>query len=191
MSSGPVLHFYQIPLKYSKGNLCYRADTKSFSNKTKGDNSKTKKARVVNLVCDTSSRPDLHFYQVSSKDSKGCSSYRADKKFYADADTDDDGVRPKNNMSPPPPPPHTHTQPLVGGGGGGGDIIFPLAIPNQININAHIKFCKKKYKKTDIYNSYHLEMKKKKMDGGRDIYTRDRWMINLKPYTRPLSYWGV
>ena len=38
-----------------------------FSNKTKGDNSKSKKARIVNLVCDTSSRPNLHFYQVSSK----------------------------------------------------------------------------------------------------------------------------
>ena len=39
------------------------------------DNSKSKKARDVNLVCDTSSHPDLHFYQVSSKYSKGYSSY--------------------------------------------------------------------------------------------------------------------
>ena len=29
------------------------------------------------------SHPDLHFYQVSSKDFKGHSSYRVDKKFYA------------------------------------------------------------------------------------------------------------
>ena len=41
-------------------------------------------------------------YQVSSKYSKGYSSYRADKKFYADADADANGIRPKNNMSPPP-----------------------------------------------------------------------------------------
>ena len=77
MSSGPVLHFCQVPSKYSKGYSSYRADTKSFSNKTKGDNSKSWKARVVNLVCDTSSHPDLHFYQVSSKYSKGF----VDKKF--------------------------------------------------------------------------------------------------------------
>ena len=46
---------------------------------------KVRKSRVVNLVCDTSSRPDLHFYQVSSKYSKGYSSYKADKEFYGDA----------------------------------------------------------------------------------------------------------
>ena len=73
--------------------LSYRADMKSFSNPTKGDNSESKKARVVNLVCNMSFRPDLHFYQVSSNYSKGYSRYRADKKFYADA----------NNMSPPTP----------------------------------------------------------------------------------------
>ena len=54
--------FCQVPSKYSKGYSSYRADTKSFSNKTKGDNSKSKKARVFNLVCDTSSRPDLHVH---------------------------------------------------------------------------------------------------------------------------------
>ena len=107
MSSGPVLHFCQVPSKYSKGYSSYRADTKSFSNKTKGDNSKSKKARVVNLVCDMSSHPDLHIYQVSSKYSKGYSSYRADKKFYADADR----IQPKNSMYPP--------HPLVWGEGGG------------------------------------------------------------------------
>ena len=51
------------------------------SNITKGDNAKSKKGRVVILVRDTSSGPVLHFYQVSSKYSKGYSSYRADKKF--------------------------------------------------------------------------------------------------------------
>ena len=29
-SSGPVLHFCQVPSKYSKGYLSYRVDTKSF-----------------------------------------------------------------------------------------------------------------------------------------------------------------
>ena len=45
--------FYQVPSKYSDGYLSYRADTNSISNKTKGDNSKRKKARVVTLVYDT------------------------------------------------------------------------------------------------------------------------------------------
>ena len=65
MSSGPVLHFCQVPLKYSIGYSSYRADEKSSSNKTKGDNSKSKKGRVVILVCNTFSAPVLHFYQVS------------------------------------------------------------------------------------------------------------------------------
>ena len=63
-SSGPVLHFCQVPSKYSEGYSSYRADTKS-SNKTKGDNSKSKKGRVVILVHNTSSGPVLQFYQVS------------------------------------------------------------------------------------------------------------------------------
>ena len=32
---------------------------------TKGDNAKSKKGRVVILICDMSSGPVLHFYQVS------------------------------------------------------------------------------------------------------------------------------
>ena len=131
--SGPVLHFCQVPSKYSKGYSCYRVDTKSFSNKTKGYNSKSKNARVANLVCDMSSHPDLHFYQVqrvitpkvrkpelsilyvtlhpdlhfyqvSSKYSKWYSSYRGDKKFYAHADDNANGIHPKNNVPHPPPP---------------------------------------------------------------------------------------
>ena len=79
MLSHPFLHFCQVPSKYSEGYTSYRADPKFFSNKTKGDNSKSKKAWVVNLVWNTtSSRPDLNFYQVSSKYSKGFSSDRAD-----------------------------------------------------------------------------------------------------------------
>ena len=76
MSSRPVLHFYQVSSKYSTEYLSYRADTKSMHNhcqilfyistwyhpnilkgspiteqtrnlfQTKGDNSKSKKARV-------------------------------------------------------------------------------------------------------------------------------------------------
>ena len=101
MSSGPVLQFCQVLSKYSKGYSSYRPDEKFISNKTKGDISKSKKARVVNLVCDTSTGPVLHFYQVSSKYSKGYSSYRADKKFYANAY----GICPKNNVTAPPSPP--------------------------------------------------------------------------------------
>ena len=100
MSSGPVLHFSQVPSKYSKGYLSYRVDTNSFSNKTKADNSKSKKGGFVIFVRDILSGPVLHFYQVSSKYSKGYSSYRADKKFYAKADAN--GIHPKNNMSPTP-----------------------------------------------------------------------------------------
>ena len=53
-----------------------------FKNITKGNNSKSKKAIVVNLVWTR------------------YLSYRADKKFYADADAN--GIRPKNNMFPTP-----------------------------------------------------------------------------------------
>ena len=97
-SSHPVLHFYQVPSKYSKGYLSYSADMKSISNKTKRNNSKSQKARVVILECDRSSHPVLHFYQVSSKYSKGYSSYRADKKFQADIAAN--GIRPIKSMSP-------------------------------------------------------------------------------------------
>ena len=66
--------------KYCEGYSSYRADKKSNSNKRRGNNSKSKKARVVILVHNTSSRPVLHFYQVSSKYAVGYSCYRADKK---------------------------------------------------------------------------------------------------------------
>ena len=65
MSPCPILHFYQVSSKYYEGYSSYRADKKSISNKTKEDNSKSKKARVVILVCDMSSGPVLHFNQVS------------------------------------------------------------------------------------------------------------------------------
>ena len=77
-SSCTVLHFYRVRSEYSEGYSSYRADTKSISNKTKGSNSNSKKAKVVILVRDTSSCSVLHFYQVSSKYSIEFSSYRAD-----------------------------------------------------------------------------------------------------------------
>ena len=55
-------------------------DKKSNSNTRRGDNSKSKKAEVVILVCDMSSGPVLQYYQVLSKYSKECSTYIADTK---------------------------------------------------------------------------------------------------------------
>ena len=55
-------------------------DMKSNSKTRWGDNSKSKRDRVVILVCNLSSSPILHFYQVSSKYSKRYSCYRADTK---------------------------------------------------------------------------------------------------------------
>ena len=98
-SSHPVLHFYQVPSKYSEGYSSFRADTKSSSNKTKGNNSKSKirKPELSFLYATRCLVHVLHFYQVSSKYSKGYSSYRVDK-FYTDANR----IHPKKNMSPHP-----------------------------------------------------------------------------------------
>ena len=65
----PYLVLFYLSSKYhkNKGYSSYRADTKSISNKTKGNNSKSKEARVVILVSDTSSCHVLHFYQASYK----------------------------------------------------------------------------------------------------------------------------
>ena len=63
--SCPILQFYQVPSKYSEGYSSYRADKKSISNKTKRDNAKSKKGRVVIFPHDKLSGPVLHFYQVS------------------------------------------------------------------------------------------------------------------------------
>ena len=53
-------------------------DKKSNSNTRRGDNSKREKAKVV--IYDMSSGPVLHYYQISSKYSKECSTYIADTK---------------------------------------------------------------------------------------------------------------
>ena len=96
------LILFYISIKYhqniTKGIQVTERTQNLFQTK-QGNNSNSKKASVVILVCDMSSHPILHFYQVSSKYSKGYSSYRVDKKFYTDVDAD--GIRPKNNVPPP------------------------------------------------------------------------------------------
>ena len=77
-SSWPVLHICEVSWKYSKRYSSYRADTKSYLKWSRGNNSKSKKARVVILVRDTPSWPVLHICEVSWEYSKGYSSYRAD-----------------------------------------------------------------------------------------------------------------
>ena len=80
-SSRPVLHLYQASSKYSIGYLCYRAETRNQIQTQEGEiTPKVKKAKVVILVCDMSSGPVLHYYQVSSKYSKECLTYIADTK---------------------------------------------------------------------------------------------------------------
>ena len=84
-----------------------------------------------------STRPILHFYQVSSKYFKRYSSYITDKKFYIDADTDANGIRPQNNMSP-------HT--LVGVGVGWGDditrqLIFDTSTGSIMNMFDFVRIC--------------------------------------------------
>ena len=81
-SSWPVLHICEVSWKYSKRYSSYRADTKSHLKPSRGNNSKSKKARVVILVRDTSSWPVLHICEVSWKYSKRYSSYRADTKSH-------------------------------------------------------------------------------------------------------------
>ena len=76
------LVLFYISIEYNQNipkGIGVRADRKFISNKAKGNNSKSKKARVVIFVDKMLSCPVLHFYQVSSKYSKGYSSYRADK----------------------------------------------------------------------------------------------------------------
>ena len=81
-SSWPVLHICKVSWKYFKGYSSYRADTKSHPKPSRGNNSKSKKARVVILVCDTLPWPVLYICKVSWKYFKGYSSYRADTKSH-------------------------------------------------------------------------------------------------------------
>ena len=57
-----------------------KINASSFSNITNGDNTKSKKGRVVILERNTPSHPILHFYQIPSKYSEGYSSLRANTK---------------------------------------------------------------------------------------------------------------
>ena len=69
------LVLFYISSKYHKSipkGLWLTERTQNYDLKS-GDNAKSKKGRVVILVCDTSSSPVLHFCQVLSKYSKGYS----------------------------------------------------------------------------------------------------------------------
>ena len=71
------LVLFYISTKYHqnipKGIRVTELTRNQFKNKTKGDNSKRKKARTVTLACDVSSRPVLHFYRILSKCSEALS----------------------------------------------------------------------------------------------------------------------
>ena len=62
MLSRPILHFYQVSSKYSKGHLCY---TESNSN-TRGDNSKRKKPKLSFLHATSC----LVLFYISTKNHK-------------------------------------------------------------------------------------------------------------------------
>ena len=81
MSSRPILHLYQVSSKYSEEYSCYRAETRNQIQTQEGEiTPEVKKAKAVILVCDMSSDPVLHYHQVSSKYSKGWSTYITDTK---------------------------------------------------------------------------------------------------------------
>ena len=115
MSSGPVLHCCQVRSKYSKGYSSYRADMKSLSNKTKGDNSKSKKARVVNLV---------HRHVTSSWSTFLPSIIKIFQRVFK-LQSGQEVIRrrqrdPSKKTICPPHPPPAPTYSLWGGGVGGG-----------------------------------------------------------------------
>ena len=68
-SSRPALHLFQASSKYSVGYSFYRAETRNQIQTQEMEITK-KKAEIVIFVCDMSSGPVLHYYQVSSKYSK-------------------------------------------------------------------------------------------------------------------------
>ena len=72
---------YQAPSKYSVEYLRYRAETRNQFQTQEGEiTPKVKKAKVVIIECDMLSGPVHHYYQVSSKYSKECSTYIVDTK---------------------------------------------------------------------------------------------------------------
>ena len=165
-SSGPVLDFCQVPSKYSKGIQVFQI---------KGDNSKSKKGKVVILVRDTSSGPVLHFYQVP-KYSKGYSSYRVDKKFYANAESN--WINPKNNVPAPTP--------CGGGVVGGGYIRKPelsflsasTFLPSKIKVIQNV---------LELQNRHKIKSKHKK--GRRYLCYREntKSILNKKREITPLK----
>ena len=98
MLSHPVQHFYEVKFEKSKEYWSYRLDMKSNSNTRRGYNSKSKKARFVILICNTSTRPVLHFYQVSSKYSVGYSCYTANMKSNSNTRRQDNSKSKKANI---------------------------------------------------------------------------------------------
>ena len=110
-SPGPVLHFYQVPSKYSKGIQVTQWTWNLFQIKQRVITPKVRQPKFSILYATCC--PDIHFYQVSSKYSKGYSSYRTDKTFYTDTNL----IRPKNNVPCPSPTFGV----CVGGGGEGGE----------------------------------------------------------------------
>ena len=81
-SSWPVLHNYEVSWLYSKQFSSSGADTKLHLKPSRWNNSESMKARDAILVCDTSSWPVLHNYEVSWLYSKQFSSSGADTKLH-------------------------------------------------------------------------------------------------------------
>ena len=62
------LALFYISTKYHQNipkDICVTDWTQNQIQTSRGGNYKSKKAKVIILVCDTSSHPVLHFYQVS------------------------------------------------------------------------------------------------------------------------------
>ena len=80
--SWPVLHNCAVSWLYLKRFSSYGADTKLHLKPSRGNNSESTKARVVDFVCDTLSWPVLRNCEVSWLYTKRYSSYRADTNMH-------------------------------------------------------------------------------------------------------------
>ena len=81
-SPWPVLHNCEVSWFYSQWISRNGADAKLHLKPSRGNNLESMKARVVILVCHTSSWPVLHSCEVSWLYSKGYASYRSDTKLH-------------------------------------------------------------------------------------------------------------